>query len=553
VTADSQPDATAAAATSRALPHIVGDRLASRRFALALLAIAIVIGAWLRFAAAGVREMSADEGASWAAAAAPGLAQVVRIQAILNPGKLAVYEILLHGWMRLFGDGLGAMRALSGLLDTFGIVVVFLLVRELFVASPAQSQGHDFAFKGRDLAFKGEDTVFQGKDLAFGGVPSAEADTVAAIAALFFAVNLVTIKYARELRMYPLALLIVLLQVWAFVRAMRHGRLFDLASLAVLTALAVGTHFSAAFVAVAETLCLPALPPTASRRTRTFRMPPRLAIVAAFGAGAVLFSIVALPSLRTGASAFAHGATAWIERPRWWAPLTLFNKAVGTFAFPVMAALAGWGAWRGWFRARAAVTFALAWMWLPPLLMLAASYGFAPMFVERYALWCFVPFFALAALGAWELQTASIRAVNSRAVGTPGAVGTLGAVSAVGLSVALALGHIHAYRRRPHDTQWREAARAAADALAPGMKIAVAPPYAINVVRYYLRDTPAAGAAVPASGSAANSSATDVLIAGDQWKGRDKAAKLLAQYPHSLADFRGVRVYGRGTPVNREQ
>jgi len=402
--------------------------------------------------------------------------------------------------------------------------VVFALVRELFGARAAAAP--------------------QGEGAAFGGIPCAEADTVAAIAALFFAVNLVTIKYARELRMYPLALLIVLLQGWFFVRAVRRGHLFDLAPLAVLTALAVAAHFSAAFVVVAETLCLPALPPPARRRARASWMTPRLAIVAALGTGAMLFSIVALPALRTGASAFAHGATAWIERPPWWAPLTLFNKAVGTFAFPVMVALAGWGAWRGWVRARAAVTFALAWMWLPPLLMLVASYAFAPMFVERYALWCFVPFFALAALGAWEMRVAPIRRV------TPGAVGTLGAI---GLSVALALGHIHAYRRRSHDTQWREAARAGADALAPGMKIAVAPPYAINVVRYYLRDTPAAKAALPASGSAAGNSATDVLIAGEQWKGRDKAAKLLAQFTRPLADFRGVRVYGRGTSVKNEK
>ena len=75
--------------------------------------------------------MSADEGASWAAAAAPSLADVVRIQAVLNPGKLAVYEVVLHGWMVLFGDGLGAMRALSAMLDTVSIVVVFVLVREL--------------------------------------------------------------------------------------------------------------------------------------------------------------------------------------------------------------------------------------------------------------------------------------------------------------------------------------------------------------------------------------------------------------------------------------
>ena len=203
------------------------------------------------------------------------------------------------------------------------------------------------------------------------------------------------------------------------------------------------------------------------------------AIAAALGAGAALFLIVALPALRTGASAFAQGATGWIERPRWWAPLALFNKGVGSFAFPVMAALAGWGAWRGWVRARAATAFALAWMWLPPLLMLVASYAFSPMFVERYALWCFVPFFTLAALGAWERQSASMRA------------------AAIGLAVALALGHLHAYGQRPHDTQWREAARAAAGALAPGMKIAVAPPYAVNVMRYYLRDTQAAEAACP--------------------------------------------------------
>jgi hypothetical protein len=163
-------------------------------------------------------------------------------------------------------------------------------------------------------------------------------------------------------------------------------------------------------------------------------------------------------------------------------------------------------------------------MWLPPLLMLIASYAFAPMFVERYALWCFVPFFMLAALGAWELRAGSVRAV------------------AIGLAVALALAHLYAYRRRPHDTQWREAARAAAATLAPGATIAVAPPYAINVVRYYLRDTKAAGAAAPADDFDAQ-----VLVIGDQWNARDKAAKLLAQYPHPLASLRGVRVQGRRT------
>jgi hypothetical protein len=479
---------------------------------VALLAIAIALGAWLRFAAIGAREMSADEGASWAAAAAPNFAEVVRIQAALNPGKLAVYEIVLHGWMILFGDGLGAMRTLSAMLDTLSIVVVFALVRELLNArSSAPSP------------------TAQSENAVPGGISSAEAETVAAVAALLFAVNLVTIKYARELRMYPLALLIVLLQVWVFIRAVRRGGRFDLVSLAMLTALAVAVHFSAAFMIVTEALFLAALPRMSRRGAQASSADGTFAIAAALGAGAALFLITALPALRTGANAFAQGATGWIERPRWWAPLALFNKGVGSFAFPVMAALAGWGTWRGWLRARTETSFALAWMWLPPLLMLFASYAFSPMFVERYALWCFVPFFMLAALGAWELRTASMRA------------------AAIGLAVALALGHLHAYERRPHDAQWREAARAAAAALAPGMKIAVAPPYAINVIRYYLRNTQFAGAAVPADSSEAADSDTNVLVVGDQWNARKETAKLLAWYQRPLAAFRGVRVYGRVT------
>lgn len=483
-------------------------RAPARALAVALLAVAIALGAWVRFASIGAREMSADEGASWAAAAAPSLAEIVRIQAVLNPGKLAVYEIVLHGWMKLFGDGLGAMRALSAMLDTFSIVVVFALVRELLNVRSRAPQNESVEFRG---------------------LPEGEAETVAAVAALFFAVNLVSIKYARELRMYPLALLIVLLQVWFFIRAVRRGSRFDLAPLAVLTALAVATHFSAAFMVVAETVYLLALPLMPWRRVEPTRMAPLFTIVGALGAGAALFLIVALPALRTGASAFAHGATGWIERPRWWAPFALFNKGVGSFAFPVMAALAASGTWRGWIRAREATVFALAWMWLPPLLILIASYVFSPMFVERYALWCFVPFFILAALGALELRSVSMRA------------------AAIALMVALALGHLHTYRRRAHDTQWREATSAGADALAPGMKIAVAPPYAINVVRYYLRDTQFAGTAVPASDSGVRGSDAEILIIGDQWNARDKAAKLLAQYPRRLAGFRGVRVSGRDT------
>ena len=78
--------------------------------------------------------------------------------------------------------------------------------------------------------------------------------------------------------------LVVLLQVWVFIRAVRRGgNPFELALLAVLTALAVATHFSAAFIFVAEALWLVAWPLMPWRRGQRSdglaarRSPPRSA------------------------------------------------------------------------------------------------------------------------------------------------------------------------------------------------------------------------------------------------------------------------------------
>ena len=65
--------------------------------------------------------MSADEGATWAAADAPSIGEVIAIQQTHNPGKLPLHDLMLHGWIALFGDGLAAMRSLSAL---FGLVTI---------------------------------------------------------------------------------------------------------------------------------------------------------------------------------------------------------------------------------------------------------------------------------------------------------------------------------------------------------------------------------------------------------------------------------------------
>ena len=75
--------------------------------------------------------MSADEGASWAAAAQPSLVEVLRAQRHLNPAELGLHDMTLHYWMDLFGAGLAAMRALSALTGTLSIALTFAVTREL--------------------------------------------------------------------------------------------------------------------------------------------------------------------------------------------------------------------------------------------------------------------------------------------------------------------------------------------------------------------------------------------------------------------------------------
>src|SRR6516162_2682789 len=167
------------------------------RVTLLLLLLAIMLGGYLRFSDLGRLEMSDDEGASWAAAAAPSLSGVVTLQARFNPGKLAAHELALHGWMALFGDRIVAQRSLSAALGTISILIVFWIAWELN-RPPSDLKG-------------------------VGSTVCDEATIIAALGAVVYAANLVTIKYAREARMYPVMLAAILLQVGFFVRASRRG------------------------------------------------------------------------------------------------------------------------------------------------------------------------------------------------------------------------------------------------------------------------------------------------------------------------------------------
>jgi mannosyltransferase len=430
--------------------------------------------------------MSADEGASWGAASEPTVAAVIQRQAILNPGKLPIHDLMLHAWIAAFGQSLTAMRTLSVMIDTISILLVFFLTCELF----ADAAGIDPAL-------------------------------VAAIAALLFAVSIVTIKYSREARMYPVMLSAIVAQVWFFLRTLRRGGIANLIALAIFTAIGVGANFSALLVPAAEglwLLCL--LGMEGFRFTAPARRAWRAAIGLAIGGTILLSKVVStFTAARIGTPG---GIIRWINPPAWYEPFALFNKATGSFTFPALAILAAWAVYRGWRgSAREPIAFALLWMWAPPLMLMIASYTLTPLFVERYALSCFVPFFVLIAFGIAELPNDWYR------------------FGALAIVVLLSLGHVWVYQRKSHDTQFAEATAAARASLGPSESITVVPAYAIEVVRYYLPSDERDRAIRYERGA---SSASVVLI-GDQNHSPEIATALHTIYPTVVARFRGVVVF----------
>ncbi len=409
--------------------NAAGERAADsgKSSAFALLAFAIVIGGLLRLVNLGASEMTPDEAASWAAAAAPTVADAVRRQAVLNPGKLAAYELVLHGWIRLFGSDVTAMRTLSALLGIVAITLVFWVAREL-------------------LALSGQSTV--------------DIDYAAALSALIFAVTLTMLRFARESRMYPLLIAAILAETGFLLRAHRRGGIANYAAVSVFTAIAIAANFNAVFAIAAQGLWL-----LLSREGRRGGIPYKPLAALVLGAAALL--PVLAGAVANSVGAMDQGALDWIAPPKLSELFSFFNRGTGTLPFPVLLALAVWGAVSQWSRLRDSIVFALFWMYGPVLLLYVMSLTVTPLLVERYALSSFVPFFILASVGIAACPSRRMRA------------------GAIALTVALSIGHAAPFLLKPPSLQWRHAADLIRTDV-PNATIAVAPSYGANVLIYYL-------------------------------------------------------------------
>jgi len=463
----------------------------TERTSALILAAALASGAMLRFAGLGAREMSADEGASWAAASAPTINEVLRLQAQFNAGKLALHDVALHFWIGPFGDGLFAMRAMSAALGVVAIAMVYLVSRELMLVSTNSAVEY----------------------------PPHESPMVAPVAALIFALSTVPIGYSREARMYPLLLVAILAQVWMLLRAARIGGIGNYFGVGTFTAIAVAAHFTALCVLASEGVWLAYLIFSTGRRnfateqsSKMYRISDRTApwkLAGSIGLGVVVIAPVMRGGIEVSAAAVEAGAINWIPRPTILSAVTIFKSGAGGFILLIAALI---GAVLGWRRARGAVLFALIWMWVPVVFLLLVSYALTPILVERYVLSSFVGLCFLIALAICTLKPRC-------------------ATIALVIVAILALGQdLRFFAHHHNDAQWREATVEAISNTNPGQSIGVVPAYAANVVRYY------AGAQRRAdiAGGADNSS---LVIVFDQGLSPKKATALRAEFPQTVARY----------------
>jgi hypothetical protein len=467
----------------------------SRRvFSIVLLVIAVSLGAHYRFHNLQRWDMNGDEGNAWAAVVKPTVHQVMAtFWREENGGKLPLFDIVLHEWVRIFGDSLFAMRAMSATLGTLAIVLLFVAVREIC----------------RSL----------------GGAALAEvAEIGGAFAALIYALNLTIVVSDRTAREFALLTVAELAQIIFFVRAQRRGTWTDYLGIAAFTAVMLPINYTASFLLFAEALWLGCVllakwaGSVPARKLAIFA--PGIAVM-----GGIALLAPLLPRIfASSRDAVQAGAVSWIKlQPASW-PLTVLRDVAGVPAlFRILVALMVFGIGWQWRSGRLAWGFLAAWMLGPLLTVFLISYTIQPMEFPRYVLIAFVGMFALAGFGAGCVRSTAVRIVLAAMI------------------VHFAVPPVRGWLKALRDGSWREATTLA-DQSAAGGQIAVCPSFNLDVVRFYLPPEHRPDAVAM---DLKCSSAPVLILSGKGIIPDEQMAMAQACYPRLLADLQLVEVRAR--------
>jgi mannosyltransferase len=214
-------------------------------------------------------------------------------EALKRDGAPPLYYLLLHGWIKVFGSGDVAVRALSGVLGLAMLPLAYLAGRRL------------------------------------GGGDPTRARWAAWSALLVVAASPYAIRYSTEARMYMLTMVLVLLGYLALWRAVERPTLGPLAGVALVTAALLYTQYWAFFLlgAVAVTQLWVAW------RSRDERRRSAVRILTALVVGGLLF----VPWLPAFVYQMQHTGTPW-DTPT--SPPT--NAALGIIDFAGGRMIEGW-------------------------------------------------------------------------------------------------------------------------------------------------------------------------------------------------------------------
>ncbi|MGA2903990.1 MAG: glycosyltransferase family 39 protein [Candidatus Korobacteraceae bacterium] len=388
----------------------------SREQAPVLLALLTIAGAWLRLAHLGSKSLWLDEGATVALARASWQ----HFSWVWWHGEAnlqTIYFLLMRAWIYL-GDSEAWLRLPSALFGIASIPVMYVLARKFMGAAPS----------------------------------------LAAAALLAFSPT--HVYYSQETRSYTLAILLVLLSTYFFLRAVEQNQPRDWLLWTLCGTLAFYSHDFAALVLVAQAMSL------------FFKSPPvpwrRLMVC-----GSMIF-VAAVPGLTYVFRASPENLHfLWMPRPsakEFWHLAMFFGGGGVKAVVAVILWLAGVGAvrrlrhcgtsdvfWRG--------MLVLLWAALPALILALISLR-QPMFLQRYLIFSLPATILLATLGMDILRK--------------GRIGLLLVVLLCGMSVPAIIGE---YRKPRED--WRAANNAVLTSAAPGDAVVFFPFYSRIMLDYY--------------------------------------------------------------------
>lgn len=295
----------------------------------------------------------------------------------MNPGNIVrltmgdvhppLYYLLLHFWMKLFGETPGAVRMLSVMFSVLTVAVLYLLALKLFNRRAAT------------------------------------------FSALFAALSPLLVFYAQETRMYAQLTFFAASSVYFFICWTRDGGRLYSALYLISTTLLLYTHIYAAFVVMAELLYFVQLRFTARER---FSERLRGWLVLQVMAGMLFLPWVLV--------IFGQAARAsrgfWIKEPDWLAPFSTLIEYCGSLWLALLLLpLFLYGVKRCQQKKNDSLpgrrTFLLTWMGLTIGLPFLLSKLVDPFYLAKYTIAASLPFYLLAACGLGQVRGALRRAL----------------------------------------------------------------------------------------------------------------------------------------------